>query len=131
MDDEFVEDVVCGDAQPVDVHVTDTSGSDSSSDSDAVDEALDDVKRARLPTAVGPASATSYVGADFFVHRLWCTLHRAHPTDVSRLACGRHKHAGFNKHDPKSGVIRAECAVCFAKPGPAKPDAQNSDHEDP
>ena len=94
---------------------SDTSGSDGSTDSDALDEALSMAHSTTVPTVVAKFSAADYHGAELFLHSIWCTLHRAHETDVSKLACGRAKHAGFKRMDPASGVIRAQCTVCFPK----------------
>jgi hypothetical protein len=95
-----------------------TSDSQSSESGDAADEELADIRAEHVPLAlevVAARRAPAKAGERLFFHTLWCTIHKEHASDPSRLACGRPVHAGFKILSSEGNLVRPKCGICFGK----------------
>ena len=95
-----------------------TSCSESSEPGDRVDEELADIVAFDVPLALETAAvsrAAARAGVRMFFHKLWCTVHREHAVDFTKLACGRAIHAGFELLPTVGNLVRPKCSVCFGK----------------
>ena len=102
----------------VEDHVADSSSSNSSSDtssqsSDKIDEDVTAAIEKETPTVHPQRNAARLSGDRLFYHKLWKTIHRAHVTDASKLACGRFIHAGYSRITAESLVGKPNCTTCF------------------
>ena len=92
---------------------SDTSSSSDSSDSDEVDVEFAQIKFDNTPTAAKPRMPAKFSSTRLYVHTVWKTVHKAHSTEVGKLACGRKVHAGFVLMPPACPLIRPNCTGCF------------------
>ena len=90
-----------------------TSNSSSSDDSDLVDVEIADIAKSSEPFPLPARLPAKRSGERIYVHKLWCTVHKGHSDDPSKLACGRPIHAGFSFIPEGCNLVRPNCSTCF------------------
>ena len=80
------------------------------------EEPLDDDEWAEASSqAVKPIVAAKAAGSVMYKHVRLMTIHFSHSTDVNKLACGRGKHAGYERNRGSLTFPWPKCTTCFGR----------------
>ena len=101
------------DLEPVELEESDCTSNDDSSSGSSSD--VEDEQLASVRPRLGPSAPSKFAGLELFRHKRLGTLHKNSVDDLTKLACGRFKHSGFEplRFEPQFECSR--CSQCFGK----------------